>query len=130
MQELLFLKLWRKTSNVDQVLLHHSQTSEVLSTEAVRFGFLLLLQLGLLCLLLFLHLSGLMYSCLFGGDDLVFDVLVVVRSSTRGTQAVHVVLDIVVAELTYLQQSVRSVAEWRNQYVGEKDIPGSRKDMA
>lgn len=130
MQELLFLKLWRKTSNVDQVLLHHSQTSEVLSTKAVRFGFLLLLQLGLLCLLLFLHLSGLVYGCLLGGDDFVLDVLVVVRSSTRGTEAVHVVLDIVVAELTYLQHPVRSVAEWRNQYVGERDVPGSRKDMA
>ena len=43
-----------------------------------------------------------MYSCLFGGDDLVFDILVVVGSPTCRTQAVHVVLYVVVAELTYL----------------------------
>jgi hypothetical protein len=41
-------------------------------------------------------------SCLFGSDDLVFDVVVVVLSPASGTQAVHVILDVVVTELTYL----------------------------
>ena len=41
---------------------------------------------------------------LFGADNLPFDALVVVRSSACRTEAVHVVLDVIVAELTYLVQ--------------------------
>lgn len=39
---------------------------------------------------------------LFRTDNLPFDALIIVRSSASGTQAIHVVLDVVVAELTHL----------------------------
>lgn len=42
---------------------------------------------------------------LFRAYDLPFDILVVVRSSTCGAQAIHVVLDIVIAELADLTMS-------------------------
>jgi hypothetical protein len=77
---------------------------------------------------LLLHLSRAMYSCLFGSNDFVLDVLVVVGSPTCRTQAVHVVLDIVVAELTYLQHFVSLVAQSRGAWQGSK--PGIRKDKA
>lgn len=48
-------------------------------------------------------------NILFGTDNLPFDTLVIVRSSTCRAQAVHVVLDIVVAELAYLGKLNRSV---------------------
>lgn len=100
----------------------------MLATEAVRFRLLLLLQLGLQVLLLLLHLSRAMYGGLFGRDDLVFDVLVVVGPPARRAQAVHVVLDIVVAELTYLGLLVSTVARDRSGLRG--DQPGSHKDKA
>ena len=46
-----------------------------------------------------------MKDLLFRADDFPLDTLVIVRSSTRGAQAIHVVLDIVVAELAYLYGS-------------------------
>ena len=81
------------------------------ATEAVRLCLLLLFQLSLQVLLLLLHLSRAMYGRLFGRDDLVLDVLVVVGPPARGAQAVHVVLDIVVAELTDLRRVVSTVAQ-------------------
>lgn len=92
----------------------------MLATEAVRFCLLLLLQLGLQVLLLLLHLSRAMYGRLFGRDDLVLDVLVVVGPPARRAQAVHVVLDIVVAELTDLGLLVSVVARDRRGLRGEQ----------
>jgi hypothetical protein len=49
---------------------------------------------------------------LFGCDDLPFHCLFIVRSSAGGTQAVHIVLDIVVAELADLEWSVSKRDDW------------------
>lgn len=97
--------------------------------EAVGFGFLLLLQLSLLSLLLFLYLSGFVYSCLFGGDDFVLDVFVVVGSPTGGAQAVHVVLDIVVAELAYLHHMISHVAQNRGVGRGGSNLVSARTGL-
>lgn len=67
-----------------------------------------------------------MYGRLFGRDDLVFDVLVVVGPPARGTQAVHVVLDIVVAELTYLERVVSIVAPRRKMQGREANLVAAR----
>jgi hypothetical protein len=61
-----------------------------------------------------------MYGRLFGRDDLVFDVLVVVGPPARRAQAVHVVLDIIIAELTDLRLLVSTVAQDRSGLRGER----------
>lgn len=74
----------------------------MLAAQAVSLGLLLLLLRGGLGLLLLLCLSKLMRCGFLGGDDFVLDILVIVGPTTRRTEAVHVGLDVVVAELAYL----------------------------
>lgn len=48
---------------------------------------------------------------LFGADDFPLDVFLIVRSSACGAQAIHVILDIVVTELAYLETASQSSFE-------------------
>lgn len=101
---------WLEAGDVNEILLHHSQTSEVFATQIIRFGLLLLLLDSSLRLPLLLRLPRLMRRHLLGRDGLVLDILVVVLSPTRGAEAIHVVLDAVVAELADLCNAVRFVS--------------------
>ena len=98
----------------------------MLATEAVRFCLLLLLECSLHVLLMFLHLSRLMYGGLFRRDDLVLDVLVVVGPPARRAQAVHVILNIIIAELTDLRLLVSTVARDRSGLRGDANLIATR----
>ena len=110
------------------LLRRHAEAGKVFPTEAVSFSACLLLLSSLEVLLLFLCLPSFMRRRFLGRDDLVLDIFVVVGPSAGRAQAVHVVLDIVVAELTYLLQLVSLVAFKAGGWQGSK--PDTRKDKA
>jgi hypothetical protein len=112
--------LWLQSGDVDEIPLSDSQACQVLPAEMVRFSFLGFLLLGssfLLGLLgdvlSMLSQPGLVRmgggrvgkDLLFGADDFVLYGSFVVRSSASRAEAIHSRLDVVVAELTYLEAS-------------------------
>lgn len=111
LEQLVLLHMRSEAGHVDQILLHHAQTRKMLATQILRLGLLLLLLQGSLGLFLLLRLASLVGGGFLRGYRLVLDVGVVVRSSTSGAQAVHIVLDVVVAELTYLSHPTK-LARW------------------
>ena len=102
-EQLVLLAGGSKTGHINQVLLHHPQARKMFPAEVVGFGFLLLFLQSSSGLFLLLRLPSLVRRAFLWCNNLVLDVVVIVLPSTCGTQAVHVILDIVVAELTYLE---------------------------
>lgn len=96
------------------------------SAQTIRLCFLLFSLQCCLGLLLLLRLSSFVGGGLFRCDLLVFDLLVIVRPSTCRAEAVHVVFDAVVAELTYLI----AARTWFEAFVCEVEVLDAERTSA